>query len=140
VLENARSGPILWIPELLRQAGLRPAPQAAAHSGEALRAVEHAGFTDARPYFAHIADVCRDGHVDYLARTIFSRNEMYATTGEFTDAAPYDSDYTCLRVYYKSIRKRTTDYLTASNVQRFIEIQPVNSGEEFVQPSHQPSM
>jgi FAD/FMN-containing dehydrogenase len=37
---------------------------------------------------------------------------MYLTIGEFTDSAPYTSDYTYKNIYYRSIPKRQEDYLT----------------------------
>ena len=46
---------------------------------------------------------------------VFSRGEAYIVTGEFVDAAPYTSDYTYLKIYYRSIRERELDYLTAKD-------------------------
>ena len=39
----------------------------------------------------------------------------YITTGEFVDYAPYTSDYTYMKIYYQSIRKRELDYLTVKD-------------------------
>jgi FAD/FMN-containing dehydrogenase len=38
---------------------------------------------------------------------------MVATVGRFVDAAPYTSDYSFERIYYRSLRDRDADYLTA---------------------------
>jgi FAD/FMN-containing dehydrogenase len=37
---------------------------------------------------------------------------MYLTVGSFADEAPFTSDYTGRKIYYRSIRERTVDYLT----------------------------
>ena len=44
---------------------------------------------------------------------MFNGREMYIVTGEFTDDAPFASDYTYMNVFYQSIRRRDVDYLTA---------------------------
>jgi FAD/FMN-containing dehydrogenase len=44
---------------------------------------------------------------------VFGVGEMYLTTGSFTDEAPFTSDYTFEHIYYRSIRDKTTDYLSA---------------------------
>jgi hypothetical protein len=44
---------------------------------------------------------------------VIDRGEMYIVTGEFTDDAPFVSDYTYMKVFYQSIRQREVDYLTA---------------------------
>ena len=43
---------------------------------------------------------------------VFGRDEMVLSVGCFADRAPYISDYTYERIYYKSLRERTEDYLT----------------------------
>jgi FAD/FMN-containing dehydrogenase len=40
---------------------------------------------------------------------------MYLTRGQFAEKAPRLSDYTYLRIYYKSIREKQEDWLTAKN-------------------------
>jgi FAD/FMN-containing dehydrogenase len=40
---------------------------------------------------------------------------MYLTLGQFTDAAPYTSDYKFERIFYRSVRERTEDYLTTED-------------------------
>ncbi|HEX7043763.1 MAG TPA: FAD-binding oxidoreductase [Burkholderiales bacterium] len=72
----------------------------------------HVRHTDAREYFADLARWC-DSDVDFVDGTVFGRSEMYITLGRFVDDAPYTSDYTYKRIYYRSIRERETDYLTA---------------------------
>ncbi|MFQ5756519.1 MAG: FAD-dependent oxidoreductase [Acidiferrobacterales bacterium] len=50
--------------------------------------------------------------IDFLDGTVFEPNEMYLTIGRFTDEVPYTSDYTYENIYYQSIRRRDSDYLT----------------------------
>jgi FAD/FMN-containing dehydrogenase len=63
---------------------------------------------------AHIvAASAWDGEpVDFLDGTVFGADEAYLTLGSWSDTAPYTSDYTGRRIYYRSIRSRETDYLT----------------------------
>ena len=73
----------------------------------------HARFSTPEKFFASIAETCAGSAVDYLDGTIFSHNEMYITRGDFTDDAPYVSDYTYMAIYYKSIQRKTDDWLTS---------------------------
>ena len=73
----------------------------------------HTRFRDPQTYFAEIARLAARRSVDYLDGTVFRQEEMYVTTGEFADEAPFVSDYTCLGIYYRSIPQKPIDYLTA---------------------------
>lgn len=75
--------------------------------------LSHTRFRDPETYFERIAKLARLTGPDYLDGTIFAKDEMYVTAGEFVDDAPKVSDYTYLRMYYRSIRDRTDDWLTA---------------------------
>jgi FAD/FMN-containing dehydrogenase len=74
--------------------------------------ITHTGFSDPKSYFAHVADLCGRKSVDYLDGTIFSKKEMYVTAGEFSNDAPHASDYTYMRIYYRSIPCKKDDWLT----------------------------
>ena len=50
--------------------------------------------------------------VDFLDGTVFGPDDAYLTLGSWSDTAPYTSDYTGRQIYYQSIRRRDTDYLT----------------------------
>ncbi|HNQ06001.1 MAG TPA: FAD-binding oxidoreductase [Tetrasphaera sp.] len=50
--------------------------------------------------------------VDFVDGVVFTRTESYAVLGTFTATAPYLSDYTGQRIFYRSIQERTEDYLT----------------------------
>ena len=57
---------------------------------------------------------CRnDAAIDYLDGTVFGPDSMYVTTGAFTDEAPRTSDYTYMGIYFRSIRRKREDWLTA---------------------------
>ncbi len=73
----------------------------------------HSRFTDPSAYFAQIATSSKDTTLDYLDGTVFGRDEMYLTAGRFRDDAPYASDYTYMKIYYRSIREKVEDWLTA---------------------------
>ncbi|GLW66609.1 FAD-linked oxidase [Actinomadura rubrobrunea] len=50
--------------------------------------------------------------VDFLDGTVFGPKEVYLTVGSFADSAPYTSDYTGQKIYYRSIQQRSVDFLT----------------------------
>jgi FAD/FMN-containing dehydrogenase len=75
--------------------------------------ISHTRFTEAANFFAQIEAICANSEFDYIDGVVFDGGEMYITTGEFTDEAPFVSDYTYLKVFYQSIRQRDVDYLTA---------------------------
>ena len=74
----------------------------------------HIRHTEPGAYFDDLERWCgRD--VSFVDGVVFGRGEMYLTIGEFTDHAPYASDYTYENIYYKSIRARAEDYLTTED-------------------------
>ncbi len=74
-------------------------------------ALEHVRYRDAERLFADVGRHCTDGALDFLDGTAFAPDELYLTLGRFAPAAPYASDYTYARIYYRSIRERSEDYL-----------------------------
>jgi FAD/FMN-containing dehydrogenase len=48
---------------------------------------------------------------DFVDGVVFGRDELVLCTGRFVDSAPYTSDYTFERVFYRSVRERDEDYL-----------------------------
>ena len=75
--------------------------------------LEHVRHADAAACFADVARHCADARLDFLDGTVFAPGEMYLTLGRFVDDAPWASDYTYEHIYYRSIRERSVDYLTA---------------------------
>jgi FAD/FMN-containing dehydrogenase len=73
----------------------------------------HTKFAEPAQFFAQIETLCSSPAFDYIDGAVFNGSEMYITTGEFTDDAPFVSDYTYMKVFYQSIRRRNVDYLTA---------------------------
>ena len=73
----------------------------------------HTRFTEPARFFAQIDSMCISQAFDYLDGVVFGGSEMYITAGEFTDEAPFVSDYTYMNVFYQSVRRREVDYLTA---------------------------
>ena len=74
--------------------------------------LEHVRYSDIDEYFSAVGDVCRAADVDFVDGSIFDRDEMYLTLGRFRDHAPYHSDYTWLKMYFRSIRERQQDFLS----------------------------
>lgn len=79
--------------------------------------LQHVRFDNPKTYFKELNDIAAtkiyEGRaVDFIDGTIFSPREMYITLGFDSDEAPYTSDYTGKNIYYKSIRKRSEDYLS----------------------------
>ena len=74
--------------------------------------LEHVRYSDIDEYFSAVGDACRAADVDFVDGSIFDRDEMYLTLGRFRDHAPYRSDYTWLKMYFRSIRERQQDFLS----------------------------
>jgi len=77
-------------------------------------AIEHIRHSRADVYFEDLRERCASD-VDFVDGTVFGPGEMYVTLGRFTDEAPYASDYTYERIYYRSIRERKADFLTTAD-------------------------
>jgi FAD/FMN-containing dehydrogenase len=87
--------------------------------------IEHMRYDDFAIYFGAIKKTCTlsrgDAHArggaggtpDFVDGTIFGPREMYITTGTFVEDAPFTSDYTYMDIYYKSMQRKTADYLSA---------------------------
>jgi len=74
--------------------------------------LEHLDFFDAGIYFSELEKRLRAGAADFVDGTVFSPKKMFITLGHFTDKAPYTSDYTFDKIYYRSIAARRDDFLT----------------------------
>ncbi len=74
--------------------------------------LEHLDFFDAGIYFSELEKRLRAGAADFVDGTVFSPKKMFITLGYFTDKAPYTSDYTFDKIYYRSIAARRDDFLT----------------------------
>lgn len=74
--------------------------------------LEHRKFRDPDAYYAALAAACDDPSADFVEGEIFARDRMVLSVGRFVDRAPWTSDYTFEKIYYKSILEREEDYLT----------------------------
>jgi FAD/FMN-containing dehydrogenase len=74
--------------------------------------LEHLAFGDPDDFFAALREKLEENAADFIDGTIFSPRSLYLTLARFADSAPYISDYTYERIYYRSIAERREDYLT----------------------------
>ncbi len=70
--------------------------------------LRHLRFTDFGELRAHL----ERGEADFIDGTLFSPGEMYLTLGSFTGDAPRTSDYTYEHIYYRSIARKSEDWLS----------------------------
>lgn len=73
--------------------------------------VKHTRHDDALAFFAAVASACM-GDADFVDGVVFGAHDMVLSQARFVDEAPYASDYTYEKIYYRSLRERDTDYLT----------------------------
>ncbi|MEW6688311.1 MAG: FAD-binding oxidoreductase [Pseudomonadota bacterium] len=74
--------------------------------------IEHLPFSDPAAFFAEIGRRMSAGEADFIDATLFSPERLYLTLGRFAASAPYTSDYTWQRIYYRSIAERREDWLS----------------------------
>ncbi len=74
--------------------------------------VEHRRHGDPRGFFDDLARQC-EGTADFVDGVVFGANDLVLSVARFVDEAPWLSDYTFERIYYRSLRERETDYLSA---------------------------
>jgi FAD/FMN-containing dehydrogenase len=79
--------------------------------------LRHVPFADAAELARVTAEVCAQGSyqgepVDFVDGTVFSGREQYLTLANWAESAPFTSDYTGNDIYYRSIQRRSVDYLT----------------------------
>jgi FAD/FMN-containing dehydrogenase len=74
--------------------------------------LEHVHHADPEAFFGNVAAGCASP-AEFVDAVVFGPREMVTTVGRFVDSAPYASDYTFERIYYRSLRERDEDYLSA---------------------------
>jgi FAD/FMN-containing dehydrogenase len=77
--------------------------------------VSHRRHAGPEEFIEALCEAAARADIDFLDGTVFEPSEMYVTAGRMADSAPWTSDYKWLRTYYKSIRRRREDYLTAED-------------------------
>jgi len=75
-------------------------------------ALEHRRYRKADECFVDVARLCANDDIDFLDGVAFAPTELVLTLGRFVDFAPYTSDYGFERIYYRSLRERSEDFLT----------------------------
>ncbi len=75
--------------------------------------IEHRRYAEPAACFAALEAALADPTLDFLDGVVFARDDLVLTLARFADDAPAVSDYTYERVYYRSLRERATDALTA---------------------------
>jgi FAD/FMN-containing dehydrogenase len=78
--------------------------------------LRHFRFSDPKSCMDAIVGIAKHGEygghrADFVDGTAFSNHELYLTVGAFSDKAPWQSDYTGSRIYYKSLREDREDFL-----------------------------
>jgi FAD/FMN-containing dehydrogenase len=71
----------------------------------------HIRHAEAGAFFSDLARRC-ESDADFVDGVVFGPTEQVISVGRFVDTAPYTSDYTYERIYYRSLREREEDYLT----------------------------
>jgi FAD/FMN-containing dehydrogenase len=74
--------------------------------------LEHRRFSDGASFFENLATLLKAGAADFIDGVVFEPGKMFITLGSFVDRAPYTSDYTFEKIYYRSIAEKEEDYLT----------------------------
>lgn len=76
--------------------------------------IRHTRFADPATFFEALAEACRHD-ADFVEGVVFGPGECVMTLGRFAPWAPWRSDYTWLRQYWKSLRVREEDYLATAD-------------------------
>lgn len=79
--------------------------------------LRHVPFPKVEDLFASIRQITKTGEyekqrVDFMDASVFGPDTHLLTLGTMVDEAPYTSNYTYMRMYYRSIQQRSQDYLT----------------------------
>jgi FAD/FMN-containing dehydrogenase len=77
--------------------------------------LQHLAFQDAETFFESLKKHLEAGAADFVDGTVFGPDKMFLTLGTFADTAPYTSDYTFEKIYYRSIAERPEDYLSVKD-------------------------
>ena len=75
----------------------------------------HLRHTDPLGFFADLARQCERRDVDFVDGVVFGRRDMVISLGQFVHEAPYTSDYTYEKIYYRSLLERAEDFLTTAD-------------------------
>jgi FAD/FMN-containing dehydrogenase len=73
--------------------------------------VDHTRFSAPAAFFDALEAAC-GGDADFVDGVVFGPDDFVLSQARFVEVAPYTSDYTYEKIYYKSLRARASDYLT----------------------------
>jgi len=73
--------------------------------------LHHRRYGQAGAFFAALESAC-DSQADFVDGVIFGPGEYVVTEGRHVDSAPYTSDYSYERIFYRSLRERDEDFLS----------------------------
>ena len=74
--------------------------------------LRHRRFGDALAFFSALEEACSLSH-DFVDGVVFAGDALVLSTARFVDSAPYQSDYTFEKIFYRSLLEREADYLSA---------------------------
>jgi FAD/FMN-containing dehydrogenase len=74
----------------------------------------HERFGDAAAFFARLAAACDDPALDFVDGVVFDAGTLVLVTAAFVDEAPWTSDYSYERIYWRSLLERDIDYLATA--------------------------
>jgi FAD/FMN-containing dehydrogenase len=77
--------------------------------------LQHLAFQEAGKFFENLKKHLEASAADFVDGTVFGPEKMFITLGTFTDTAPYTSDYSYEKIYYRSIGGRAEDYLSVKD-------------------------
>ena len=77
--------------------------------------ITHKTFSDVHEYLNAMQTACDKKESDFVEGVVFSEKKFVLSTGQFVNEAPFASDYTYMKIYYRSLLARTEDYLTAKD-------------------------
>jgi FAD/FMN-containing dehydrogenase len=76
--------------------------------------LHHRQYASAYKCFAALRELS-ESDVDFLDGVVFDRDQMVITVGRFTDQAPWVSDYTYEKIFYRSLLQQDVDFLSVSD-------------------------
>ncbi|HEV8095577.1 MAG TPA: FAD-binding oxidoreductase [Burkholderiales bacterium] len=74
--------------------------------------LHHRRFGEPQAFFAALEEACSQSF-DFVDGVVFDQGTLVLSTARFVESAPYSSDYTFERIFYRSLLERELDYLSA---------------------------
>ena len=74
--------------------------------------LHHRRFGEPQSFFAAMEEACSQPF-DFVDGVVFAHDKLVLSTARFVGTAPYASDYTFEKIFYRSLLEREVDYLSA---------------------------